>query len=143
MEHDYWAQANLLEMSGEPGGEPEPKAKAAASAKAAAPKATAQPSVPKATAEVRRAAGPSRRAVRTVTGVLPPAASSTGRRYYLFVQGEHAPLVVAGQAATLELLGGSWLGHSAGRSPEGFADLESALNAAAERGHRDVKVRLF
>ena len=74
---------------------------------------------------------------RVVRGPHPPAPSSTGRAYYLFLR---PPRVVAGSAKALELLGGSWTGHDQGRSPEGFSTVESALNAAAERGLKEVVV---
>ena len=80
-----------------------------------------------------RASGPP----REVLGPLPPTASSTGRRYYL-VPTTTPPTVACGYNRALKLLGGSWVGH--GRIPEGFAQLESAVNAAAEAGHTEVRV---
>ncbi len=76
-----------------------------------------------------------------VAGVLPPRASSTGRRYYLLVGGAAGlpgPLIACGQELALVFLGGSWLGH--GTAPRGFADLLDAANAAAALGHPGCRV---
>ena len=76
----------------------------------------------------------------TFLPILPPAASSTGRGYYVFsgataaAAGSDAPFVAAGQQVALAFLGGSWLGR--GRAPKGFADLEEALNHAIDELNR-------
>jgi hypothetical protein len=69
--------------------------------------------------------------------VFPPVASSTGRRYYLFVRGAaevEVPFVACGQVVALAYLGGSW--NSRGQAPPGFASLEEAINAAALQSNR-------
>ena len=72
---------------------------------------------------------------------LPPVSSTTGRRYYVFFPREGSPwvdgLIVCGQDAAREELGGNWFGHSLGQNPTGFAGLEEAVNAFAVRSGRD------
>ncbi len=64
------------------------------------------------------------RTIKAVT--LPPQASKSGRRYYVFLTRHRvaAPCVVAGSALALEILGGSWVGH--GTAPRGFSTWEEA-----------------
>ena len=60
---------------------------------------------------------------------FPAAASSTGKRCYVFPPTHpRGPCIAAGERVALALLGGSWLGHGYGRSPKGFETLEDALN---------------
>ena len=70
-----------------------------------------------------------RRPARKVVGSLPPVPSSTGRSYYAF-ESRHpkGPAVVCGSVLACTLLGGSWLTHKFGKSPEGFATFEDAAN---------------
>ena len=80
---------------------------------------------------VRAVAGRPTRAPREVVGILPPAASSTGRLYYAFLKRHpQSPCIVAGQSLCLGLLGGSWKNFVP--APEGFATIESAGNAVLE-----------
>ena len=79
----------------------------------------------------------SRQPARIVAGPHPVAASSTGRRYYLFLSAQPDPVIAGGSAVALARCG-TWFGS--GRAPEGFADLNSALNAAAAAGHRTVGI---
>ena len=68
-----------------------------------------------------------------VPGALPAQPSSTGRRYYVFrplPSSGGRPLIAAGQQVAVNLLGGSWLRNDYGRSPQGYTDLESAVNSA-------------
>ena len=65
-------------------------------------------------------------------GVLPPHASSTGRRYYSLLKSHHTgPAVACGQEVCLRAIGGSWT--SCGTAPKGRADLESAINHIADK----------
>ena len=57
---------------------------------------------------------------------LPPAASTSGKRYYALLPHHGGPAVVAGHVFAQQELGGSWVGR--GRAPSGFASLEDALN---------------
>ena len=59
-------------------------------------------------------------------GLLPPAASSSGKRYYALLPQHGGPAVVAGHEFAVQELGGSWFAH--GRAPSGFASLEDAIN---------------
>ena len=85
-----------------------------------------------------KATGRSSRAPRAVTGPHPVAATSTGRRYYLILTSE-PPCIAAGPGLAVELNGGDWVG--AGRIPEGFATIADALNAADEKGFKNIIVR--
>ena len=64
--------------------------------------------------------------------------SSTGRKYYLLLTGPE-PVVAAGYLVALTLNGGNWLKN--GKIPEGFATLEAACNAGAEKGFKGVRVQ--
>ena len=78
------------------------------------------------------AARANRRAPRCVAGPLPAPASTTGRRYYAFERGQGVkrvgPLVAVGQEVSLGLLDGRWQVAGGRHFPEGFADLDSAVN---------------
>ena len=58
--------------------------------------------------------------------MLPPAASSSGKRYYALLPQHGGPAVVAGDEFAVQELGGSWF--ACGRAPSGFASLEDAIN---------------
>ena len=111
-------------------------------ASAAAPKAAAAPRA-RAKGEAAAKAAPAPRTVRdgrnprTVAGPHPIAPSATGRSYYLFL---HPPRIVGGSARALAELGGSWVGHAEGRSPEGFSTIIDALNEASRRGLQRIEV---
>ena len=81
--------------------------------------------------------GRSDRAPRRVSGPIPPAPSSTGRSFYLFLGHEtrakgapEGPWIASGTATAIWGVGGSFI---PGPAPEGFANLYSALNAAIIR----------
>ena len=105
----------------------------------ATPEAAAPASPPAAEAAAAgvQSRSSSRQPARTVAGPHPVAASSTGRRYYLFLSAQPEPVIAGGSATALARCG-TWFGS--GRAPEGFADLHSALNAAAAAGHRTVRI---
>ena len=112
------------------------RAAAAAQAKAAGGKGRARAKV---------AGGDRREPPRTLDGVLPPAPTSSGRRYYVLRAAHPGGVsVCVGYRCALHELGGSWFG--AGAAPEGFAELESAVNAAIcesgnQCGPREITVR--
>ena len=84
------------------------------------------PSTPKPTTSVTR---PTVKLSRTVFGPFPPLASSKGKAWYVLRRHHTRGIaVVAGWPKALQVLGGSWTGQ--GRAPEGFDDINSALNAA-------------
>ena len=63
--------------------------------------------------------------------VVPPEPSSTGKRYYVLASHHgHGPVVCAGAGVTLQYIGGTWT--SRGRAPQGFLDLEAAINRSAQ-----------
>ena len=66
----------------------------------------------------------------TAAQVFPVAASSSGKRYYVFaaagLRGNRTPFIAAGHEVALACLGGSWTGR--GTAPRGFATLEEACN---------------
>ena len=113
---------------------------AAAPAKPPAAEAAAPASPPAAAAAaagVQSRSSSRQQPARTVAGPHPVAASSTGRRYYLFLSTQPEPIIAGGSATALARCG-TWFGS--GRAPEGFADLHSALNAAAAKGHRTARI---
>ena len=74
----------------------------------------------------------------TSSSPFPPAASTAGKRYYVFNR-LSPPLIAAGQDVALALLDGKWT--SAGPAPKGFASLEEALNhLAAVTGRNQASI---
>ena len=76
---------------------------------------------------------------------FPPAASSTGRRYYAFTtptqrQGSEA-YVVCGWNTALVHLGGTWSGR--GRAPRGFAELYNALEFIHQQFPEQTRVEVI
>ena len=76
----------------------------------------------------------------TVTGPLPPCASSTGKKYYCFER-LRPPCIACGQDVALALLGGSWTINTYGRSPVGYDNLETAVNHMSKGSTNSVLIR--
>ena len=88
----------------------------------------APPPAPRVKAVPKHLLAPSPDAPRVVAGVLPPITSGRNRRYYA-LRAHHpaGPVAAAGYPLALHYLNDNWFSH--GRAPEGFFDLESAINS--------------